>query len=343
MKKQEKGITLIALVVTIIVLLILAGVVISLVIGNNGLFNRAQDATNRWRKAEANEQEEMSNFERLYDETLNGLGSNNENDEIIECETYSLWVGEGSSGYDFTPNDSLVIQLLGQNDMGTYELIKTVFNEDFMEGVTDEEVVLYAFSSSMDDMEINSFEELVELLYNEGNIKNKHKNAKELLLEMFGGDLAQVSEFLQLFRAEYFTNNKPEFNELKIYNPDGTEYVSGYEVPYKEEEYIFTVKFKEKEKKIRVSINQYEAVYFNYTYFVSIMAMDIVNREILRINNAVKIVDKVEYNLELEDSSKHNWNYISANECLVQGINKIRLVTNENITIDNYFIFDSVN
>ena len=43
-KKQVKGITLIALVVTIIVLLILASVAISLSIGNNGIFTRAQDA-----------------------------------------------------------------------------------------------------------------------------------------------------------------------------------------------------------------------------------------------------------------------------------------------------------
>ena len=45
MKKEESGITLIALVVTIIVLLILAGVAISLSIGNNGLFTRAKTAS----------------------------------------------------------------------------------------------------------------------------------------------------------------------------------------------------------------------------------------------------------------------------------------------------------
>lgn len=55
MKKKEKlikkwknkwsGITLIALVVTIIVLLILAAVAINLTIGDNGIFTRAQDAT----------------------------------------------------------------------------------------------------------------------------------------------------------------------------------------------------------------------------------------------------------------------------------------------------------
>ena len=44
LKKEAKGITLIALVVTIIVLLILSAVAINLTIGNNGIFTRALDA-----------------------------------------------------------------------------------------------------------------------------------------------------------------------------------------------------------------------------------------------------------------------------------------------------------
>ena len=43
-KMQEKGITLIALVVTIIVLLILAGISISMLTGQNGILNRASEA-----------------------------------------------------------------------------------------------------------------------------------------------------------------------------------------------------------------------------------------------------------------------------------------------------------
>ena len=37
-REKVKGITLIALVITIVILIILAGVLISLTIGNNGLF-----------------------------------------------------------------------------------------------------------------------------------------------------------------------------------------------------------------------------------------------------------------------------------------------------------------
>ena len=41
LKKQVKGITLVALVVTIIVLLILAGVAINFSIGEDGIFRKA--------------------------------------------------------------------------------------------------------------------------------------------------------------------------------------------------------------------------------------------------------------------------------------------------------------
>ena len=50
-KKQVQGITLIALVVTVIVLLILAGVAINLTVGNNGLFRRAQNAADTYQEA----------------------------------------------------------------------------------------------------------------------------------------------------------------------------------------------------------------------------------------------------------------------------------------------------
>ena len=67
MFKKENGITLVALVVTIIVLLILAGVAISLTIGNNGLFTRAQNAANTWRAAESNEAQTMNSAVDQYD------------------------------------------------------------------------------------------------------------------------------------------------------------------------------------------------------------------------------------------------------------------------------------
>lgn len=57
--KKDKGITLIALIITIIVLLILAGITISLVIGDNGILNKAQNAGEEYIKASIKEEIEL--------------------------------------------------------------------------------------------------------------------------------------------------------------------------------------------------------------------------------------------------------------------------------------------
>ena len=80
---KEKGITLIALVVTIIVLLILAGVAISLTIGNNGLFTRAQNAVNVWNEATKKEENEIGDFIKVYDNTVNAINGDGEKEKII--------------------------------------------------------------------------------------------------------------------------------------------------------------------------------------------------------------------------------------------------------------------
>src|SRR5574344_2468530 len=59
-KQNVKGITLIALVVTIVILLILATVTINLAVGQNGLFGRAKNAVNAYKIAEANESQGLS-------------------------------------------------------------------------------------------------------------------------------------------------------------------------------------------------------------------------------------------------------------------------------------------
>ena len=56
MKKDVKGITLIALVITIIVLLILAAVSIAMLTGENGLLQKATKAKEENKLAQAKEQ-----------------------------------------------------------------------------------------------------------------------------------------------------------------------------------------------------------------------------------------------------------------------------------------------
>ena len=60
MLKNRKGITLVALVVTIVVLLILSGVSINLVLGNNGIIARAKEAETKSAEASQNDLKGMN-------------------------------------------------------------------------------------------------------------------------------------------------------------------------------------------------------------------------------------------------------------------------------------------
>ncbi len=60
--KKQKGITLVALVITIILLLILAGVTIRGVLGEKGLVEEAKNATQRYGQAQDEEQNVVKNF-----------------------------------------------------------------------------------------------------------------------------------------------------------------------------------------------------------------------------------------------------------------------------------------
>ena len=73
--RKNKGITLVALVVTIVVLLILAGVSINLVLGNNGIIAKAKDAQTKSAEASQNDLKGMNSLIEQMESTLNGSGS----------------------------------------------------------------------------------------------------------------------------------------------------------------------------------------------------------------------------------------------------------------------------
>lgn len=67
--RNGKGITLIALVVTIIILIILAGISINLVLGENGIINKAKEASQRHEIEEVREKIEMAIAEIVVENT----------------------------------------------------------------------------------------------------------------------------------------------------------------------------------------------------------------------------------------------------------------------------------
>ena len=73
--KKNKGITLVALVVTIVVLLILAGVSINLVLGDNGIITKAKEAETKSAEASQNDLKGMNGLVSEMEGALAGNGS----------------------------------------------------------------------------------------------------------------------------------------------------------------------------------------------------------------------------------------------------------------------------
>ena len=84
LSSHHTGITLVALVVTIIVLLILAGVTITLLLGDNGIIRKAQEAVNTMNEAIQSEQQQMNDLLEELNNAMNGGGTGTGGDDTVE-------------------------------------------------------------------------------------------------------------------------------------------------------------------------------------------------------------------------------------------------------------------
>ena len=107
-KRYDGGITLIALVVTVVVLIIIAGVTLSLTIGNGGIMKRAKEAKERYGQASKNEQKDLDTVEDYMNkmtvgETTGG-GSGSTVDGVPIPEGYYYVGGTKAKGLVISDN-----------------------------------------------------------------------------------------------------------------------------------------------------------------------------------------------------------------------------------------------
>ena len=95
---NNKGITLIALVVTIIVLLILAGISIAMLTGQNGILNRAAEAKEKTRVAQEDESQKLKGYEDIMAQYTGNLPSREETKPYFPNSTFSYKEGDLSTG-----------------------------------------------------------------------------------------------------------------------------------------------------------------------------------------------------------------------------------------------------
>ena len=109
MKKRESGITLLTLVITIIVMIILAGIALRLSIGDNGIIGITGNTVDKYTNASDQEQEGLNGFVDEFNEIINGGGT-----------------GDGGSGdEDITITDKPTISIADWNTTGGIVEIST--------------------------------------------------------------------------------------------------------------------------------------------------------------------------------------------------------------------------
>ena len=86
--RKEKGITVMTLAVTIIVMLILSAVAINVGIGDDGIINRAENAVDKYKEAAQNEKEAMDSISSQLDDILSGI--DNPTEDIDESPVIEI-------------------------------------------------------------------------------------------------------------------------------------------------------------------------------------------------------------------------------------------------------------
>ena len=162
-KKDTKGITLIALVITIIVLLILAGVTIAALSGDNGILKRAAEAKEQTKQKNDEETEKLAGYESTIEQYADGTNGG----------------GSGNGGSGGGSNSSFTnINKSDSNPAGVMPASSTAIETDASKGIVIKDKnnnewvwIEVPITTVFSDLTIDTTKELTEQNYTD--IKNK--------------------------------------------------------------------------------------------------------------------------------------------------------------------------
>ena len=296
MKGKQKGITLIALVITIIVLLILAGVSIATLIGQNGVLTQAQNAKEETEEAKEKEEVRVAYMaaktakgedigelvlESEMDEELKNIGSDGNatgtTNLTVTFPNGNVYTINQTTGEISGPEkeDNEIIYTLEKDIFGKYiirfhpynyeELILEHYLEKFKEETTEEDLLVYFINKNMDipeEEKYSSFEELVQEGYEETGIR--YTNAKDICIEVLGMPEEMYPEFITEMRSQYYEEVENSYNT--IYSPEGEDLYnssfggfSSFRITEKGD-YTYKVQIGKKEYYFTINIDRYEVV-----------------------------------------------------------------------------------
>ena len=208
--KMKKGITLVALVVTIVILLILAGISISTVT-QTGLFEKAKLAKDKYKNSEELENTTLKEYEEKVSSYIGGSSRNNgksEESEYIKSVNFSVNIGKNE--IDITINTRIddISKILGYHyfikDENNRNVIKsgmTMSNQIKVEGLKADTkynvlIVAYDIDNNYKIAEIQQIQTLsapaIEIIstYKISSInKNGSATAEDITNVLFDGNI----------------------------------------------------------------------------------------------------------------------------------------------------------
>lgn len=210
--KKNRGITLIALVITIVILLILSSVAIVTLTGDNGLFSRAKQAKMQTRYKNAKETVEIKIMEIISEnimedsnDTLLKIYENFANMNDITIEGYytekTSKVNEGVES-DITKINNLSMIVVSVDEYSEYKFV--IEEEGNIKGVLEEGSII----------PLVEYESKLGFLTDSG--KNWNKQLKNILKRCGLSEEYVESDII---------NNKDEILEKILSNSDGTKFI----------------------------------------------------------------------------------------------------------------------
>ncbi len=178
--KKEQAVTLIALVVTLVILIILAAVSINMVLGDQGIFRKAQEGANSMHDAEVNTQMAFNSITDEMDKIIQG--SNTENPELRQDTPNAPEQIDGMTPIKFTePTESQMggVEETNWSDDTWYDYSQKKWaNTKSADGSMWVWIPRYAYKITYTNPENKSEGGVIEVKFLEGTSDNYYENGE---------------------------------------------------------------------------------------------------------------------------------------------------------------------
>ena len=245
LKNKNKGITLIALVITIIILLILAGISIS-ALTNQGLFKNAKTAQNATEKAEKEQGQRLNEYEDEINKYLNnanedekiGLITDNINKELSKTDNTKLKDEKGNrivvpAGFKIvngatTVDKGIVIEDVTESGTKGSQFVWIPVGTITKADGTSVEINLNRYTFDSNGIPTAQDDKIIDTYYQELEESNKGNTVAKSISDFKTSVLKNGGYYIGRYEARTATARNAAGNALTQITEKGTENVYNY-------------------------------------------------------------------------------------------------------------------